>query len=638
MSIRTRLFLGFSVLGLLIPLGVVLSLGQCRISLQNAIGNDFALLAQQTLDKIDREVNLRLEEARFHGLHLSQLCGTIRSIDQVPEKALTQYCRQIYRSTPHASDRPSSIFTRVDILDPNQSVLVQIGSPFAELPVTLPDRWLTDSNQPDVLVDDRHPSQAITLLVRLASQQNPALGLLRLDINPQEFFDILADIPLESTYHSTQVHLLTRDNAPLFSTHPQDLGALIRRSHLGLIRPKTWKLCPAEPQLSLPSQLIAQAISRGFHNYNGLGWRLLIVHDTQEVLQPVRTMSHTLLIPALGVTLLAWAFALLIASSISRPIRELEQTARAIRDGDLNRHINIQRRDEIGSLATCFEAMTQQLRQTIGTLQHEISERRITDQHLAEVNRDLAVTINQLQSAHKEVNDFAYAAAHDLKTPIRGMITLVQWIISDFSDEAENTSPELLDHIQLLHSRAQRCASLVDGILDYCRAGHGSGKICQLNCEVLISRLLEEIEPPDHVQIHIQENLPIISADPISLEQVLRPLLLNAFEYCNPQEGHIHIRFKDNHDHWTFSIQDNGPGIASEYHKRIFSMFQTLALRDDTEHAGIGLTIAQKTVHAWGGDLWLESQPGHGATFFFTWPKHPYHPPRQLAEPLENAL
>ena len=446
-------------------------------------------------------------------------------------------------------------------------------------------------------------------------------------MNLQGLYSILEEIQLETSYESTQVHLLSRNDDVIYSTHPQTLASLLKRSRLGLIRPKAWKLYPADETLDLPGQLIAQANSRGFQLYNGLGWRLLIAHDTSEVLQPVRAMSTTLLLPATGITLLAWIFALWIASSISNPIRSLERTARNIRDGNLNEHIDFKRNDEIGHLAECLESMTQRLRQTIATMQSEINERRQLDQHLGEVNRDLAITINQLESAHKEVSDFAYAAAHDLKTPIRGMVTLVQWILQDHRDEA---SGPLLEHMELLHIRAQRCASLVDGILDYCRAGHHRGKIQHINGDVVIRRILDEIQPDISIDIDIQEKMPMIMADAMSFTNVIRPLLRNAIQYCDPTQGEVKITYKDNHDHWTFSVHDNGPGIAPEYHKRIFAIFQTLALRDETEHAGIGLTIAQKTVRAWGGDLWVESQPGQGSTFHFTWPKHPSHAPHEF--------
>lgn len=632
MSIRIRLFLGFSVLGLLIPLGILLSLGQFKQSLQKSIGNDFALLAQQTLDKIDRELSWRLEQVSFHAQHLSQLYRSRPDSDAVSPDRLTDYCHDIVQSTAQSSGVIPSIYRGIQILDDQRHVVAQAGSCQSTGALDLPPHWLSDVNQPAILLDDSDPNQRLTLLARLEPISHQPLGFIRIDINPQGIFDILEEIPLETSYESTQVHLLSRANTMIYSTVPQALKDILKRRPMGLVRLKAWKLYPKEPSRRLPSQLVAQAISRGFHAYNGLGWRLVIAHDTQEVLQPVRTMSNTLLLPATGITLLAWIFALGLGSSISHPLRQLEQTARDIREGDLNRHINLQRHDEIGSLAQSLESMTQRLRQTIASLQNEINERRMVDQHLAEVNRDLAVTINQLESAHKEVSDFAYAAAHDLKTPIRGMITLIQWIVKDHS---EQVAPELLDQMDLLHIRAQRCASLVDGILDYCRAGHHRGRIQQLNCDVMIRWLLDDIHPSDSINIHLQEEMPIIKADTESFINVLRPLLLNALQYCDSQTGEVHIRFQDHHDHWTFSVQDNGPGIAPEHHKRIFGIFQTLSQRDETEHAGIGLTIAQKIIRAWGGELWLESELGQGSTFYFTWPKYPCHLPPQLMQRAE---
>src|SRR5690606_3636549 len=105
------------------------------------------------------------------------------------------------------------------------------------------------------------------------------------------------------------------------------------------------------------------------------------------------------------------------------------------------------------------------------------------------------------------------------------------------------------------------------------------------------------------------------------LQQVFSNLISNAIKYNDKEEGLITIGFKESEEYYTFSVKDNGPGIDADYHERIFVIFQTLQERDAVESTGVGLAIVKKIVEWQGGTIWVNSEPGQGATFTFTWPK-----------------
>jgi signal transduction histidine kinase len=109
----------------------------------------------------------------------------------------------------------------------------------------------------------------------------------------------------------------------------------------------------------------------------------------------------------------------------------------------------------------------------------------------------------------------------------------------------------------------------------------------------------------------------------VPLQQVFLNLIGNAIKYTRRADAIIRVDGAVNDGTWTFSVADNGPGIAPEYHERIFGIFQTLAARDKVEGTGIGLSVVKKIVEARGGRVTLESAPGSGATFRFTWPEQP---------------
>ena len=111
------------------------------------------------------------------------------------------------------------------------------------------------------------------------------------------------------------------------------------------------------------------------------------------------------------------------------------------------------------------------------------------------------------------------------------------------------------------------------------------------------------------------------NAERVPLETVLRNLINNAIKHHDRRDGHVQIAVQDLGEFFEFSISDDGPGIAPEYHERIFQLFQTLKPRDQVEGSGMGLAIVKKIVESRNGRITVTSEPGQGATFTFTWPK-----------------
>ena len=137
----------------------------------------------------------------------------------------------------------------------------------------------------------------------------------------------------------------------------------------------------------------------------------------------------------------------------------------------------------------------------------------------------------------------------------------------------------------------------------------------------LVGEVVDLLAPPPSVDVHIDPSLPVIRSEKLPLQQVFQNLIGNAIKYTRRPDASIRVTAKDAGEPWEFAVQDNGPGIAPEYHAKIFGLFQTLEARDKVEATGIGLSIVQKTVESRGGRVWVESEPGAGTTFRFTWPK-----------------
>jgi signal transduction histidine kinase len=174
--------------------------------------------------------------------------------------------------------------------------------------------------------------------------------------------------------------------------------------------------------------------------------------------------------------------------------------------------------------------------------------------------------------------------------------------------------------MNLLRGRVHRMEALIDGILQYSRAGRAQ-QVETVNISSLVSEVIELLAPPPDVSIVVQPEMPTLKTERIPLEQVLMNLIGNAIKYTQHSDARVQVSVRKEGRYYEFAIADNGLGIAPEYHQKIWGIFQRLEARDKVEGTGVGLSIVKKIVESRGGRVWVESEIGAGATFYFTWPK-----------------
>jgi len=248
----------------------------------------------------------------------------------------------------------------------------------------------------------------------------------------------------------------------------------------------------------------------------------------------------------------------------------------------------------------------------------DITERRQAEQELEKLNKDLETAVWELRRANKELQEFAYITAHDLKTPLRGIGTLANWLSKDYADKFDEEGKK---QIALLVVKAKQMSALIDGILQYSKLGHVSPEKKQVDLNTALSDIIAGIDPPENIRITIENELPVLKCEKTQIMQVFQNLLSNAVKYMDKPEGQIKIGCVEQGGFLKFSVADNGPGIDEKYHKKIFKIFQTLTPQNRKDSTGIGLSIVQKIIELNGGIVWVESEPGKGSTFFFTLPK-----------------
>jgi len=244
--------------------------------------------------------------------------------------------------------------------------------------------------------------------------------------------------------------------------------------------------------------------------------------------------------------------------------------------------------------------------------QQEKLEKEIEVRKETEAQKEKLIT--ELDTANRELKDFAYIVSHDLKAPLRAIGSISQWIHADYSDKLDDDGKMQLD---LLLSRVHRMQNLIEGILSYSRVTRVKEEKEMVDLNVAVKEAIEMVSPPEKFKISVEENLPTVSYGPTHILQIFENLISNAVKYNNKENGEISIRCTENGYDWRISVSDNGPGIEEKYFEKIFQIFQTLQARDEFESTGIGLSIVKKIIENNGGRITVDSTPGEGTKFEF---------------------
>ena len=250
----------------------------------------------------------------------------------------------------------------------------------------------------------------------------------------------------------------------------------------------------------------------------------------------------------------------------------------------------------------------------------------ISEQKEAEFRREEAM--KKLQEVNAELGQFAYVVSHDLKAPLRSISSLSGWIKDDYATNLDSKAQEMLD---LLIGRTERMHNLIEGVLTYSRVGRDNEQKTVIDLKAAIEEIIDSLDPPEHIQIKIETEMPEVYMERTRMGQMFQNLLSNALKFMDKKEGRIQLGCLDKGKKWHFYIKDNGPGIEEAYFEKIFQIFQTLEARDKVESTGVGLTIVKKVVDLYKGRIEVESELGAGSTF------HIYIPKTTLKIPKEET-
>lgn len=246
----------------------------------------------------------------------------------------------------------------------------------------------------------------------------------------------------------------------------------------------------------------------------------------------------------------------------------------------------------------------------------DITENKENLKKLALAKDELSYRVFKLQEANTELDQFAYIASHDLKSPLNGIRQLASWIEEDCESILPDESKE---HLDLLKNRCERMGNLLTDLLSYSRIGRQQHEVETVYLAAMVDDIFELQGGKEGFTCQSQ-NVPII-IQRTPFELVIRNLISNSLKHHDKKSGKIVVTMEENDLMYKIRVQDDGPGIPPELHEKALEMFQTLQSRDKTEGSGMGLAFVSKTVAHHGGRMKIDSPEGRGTGIIIKWPK-----------------
>ncbi|MCP4403901.1 MAG: sensor histidine kinase, partial [bacterium] len=335
-----------------------------------------------------------------------------------------------------------------------------------------------------------------------------------------------------------------------------------------------------------------------------VNWHVVVELPLSEAYAPVRRMlifiGGTLVLAMLA----ALGLGLYFSGQAVLPLEKLTAASQRIQSGDFAVRVHVESGHELGMLATTFNTMTTRLQELIAGLERNVAERE--------------KLIDELETKNTELERFTYTVSHDLKSPlitIKGFLGMLE------QDVLAGDRERLETDIQYIANAADKMYHLLEDLLELSRIGRMVNPSEGIVLSELLHEALELVSgriSQKGVRVDVAPDLPAVYGDPIRIREVFENLIDNAVKYMGEQpEPHVEIGMRKDQDDRIFFVKDNGLGIESAYHDKVFDLFEQL--NPNKEGTGVGLATVKRIIELHDGRIWVESEGmGKGTAFCFT--------------------
>jgi PAS domain S-box-containing protein len=236
-----------------------------------------------------------------------------------------------------------------------------------------------------------------------------------------------------------------------------------------------------------------------------------------------------------------------------------------------------------------------------------------------QAEQELKNTLKDLERSNRDLEEFAFVASHDLQEPLRKIANFSEMLAEQYRGRFDEDADRYFGYVV---DGAKRMQALINDLLSYSRVGRADLSLIPASLEDILQGTLNDLQSSiQESGAHITHDpLPVSNVNSYRMGQLLQNLLANAIKFHGDSSPRIHISARQEAGEWVIAVRDEGIGFDSQHAERIFKVFQRLHAKGKYPGTGIGLAICKKIVERHGGRCWAESQPGCGATFYFTIP------------------
>jgi signal transduction histidine kinase len=358
------------------------------------------------------------------------------------------------------------------------------------------------------------------------------------------------------------------------------------------------------------------------------------VYLRHRMARVARALSYTGIVAVVlvGALLLGLLASSVMQRVVTQPLLQMAHVAKGVTERrDYSLRVAKEGNDEVGLLTDAFNQMlaetarsSTELRLANEQLRAEITEHQRAREALDILNATLeqrvAQRTQQLELSNKELESFSYSVSHDLRTPLRAIEGFSSALLRSYAERLDDRGR---DYLQRVRAATKRMGNLIDDLLNLARTMRAEIRRSNVDLSEMAANVAKEIadtHPDWPLQFTIQPGL-VASVDPQLMRAALENLLGNAAKFSSKKpQPRVEFSSAVQDDQTVYVVRDNGVGFDMSYAHKLFGAFQRLHAAHEFEGTGIGLANVQRIVQRHGGSIWVEAQPGRGASFFFTLP------------------
>ncbi len=656
MKLNQKLILGFLVLAALVAVIGYISIYISQRALEQYIEKSSISLAAETLDKIDRNIYSKIEifqeyskdlilqqsllESNQEFEKLDDIQAYIKTKDEEwissQKTTTTPFMQGLINNSLSLELREKigfyekkydyRVFGEVFVTNKYGANVAQTGktSDYRQDD----EEWWQEAKKNslyirDVQYDESAGVYSTDIGIRIDDEDANFIGVIKVVLNIEEAINIIRSIEPSKQYSSRYFKLLSKDGTLIYSTKTErdfeifkdvseeQFFKEIEKGNGFFIGHETGE----------EEELFAYAHSKGYRDFNGFGWILIVEHEARQIFAPVDKLKSILLFISFIVTLFALLTGALISRSILKPMRRLMAATVKIGKGQLDSKVEVKSKDEIGILAASFNRMTDELKESttsIENLNREIESRRKTEEALKRAYKELKEKEQELVQAEKmaALGTISAGMAHEINNPLMGIMLLVQNLTSQKREEKEQKALSFIDN------GLKRIEGVVSKLLAFSR------KEKLILRKENINNIIEETIPfisHEFVSNDIElvkdyrRDLPDLELSSNAMQQAFMNILLNAKDsVLDSGFKKITITTYMENDAVKIKFKDEGIGMKKEDLKKVFDPFFTT--KAVGKGLGMGMSIVRNIIEQHGGKININSEPRKGTEVIISLP------------------